>query len=70
MNRDGVGAGSVNVELQAALDSAGDRKVERFGWTFAPREGDMQIESDYEKEVYNGDIARSTMSILTPATLW
>jgi hypothetical protein len=36
MNRGGVGARSVNIELQAALNPAGDRKVERFGWTFAP----------------------------------
>jgi transposase-like protein len=31
MNRGGVGARSLNIELQAALNPAGDRKVERFG---------------------------------------
>ncbi len=36
MNRGGVGARSLNIELQAALNPAGERKVERFGWTFAP----------------------------------
>ena len=36
MNRGGVGTRSLNIELQAALNPAGDRKVERFGWTFAP----------------------------------
>ena len=51
MNRGGVGARSLNIELQAA-----DCKVERFGWTFAPGDKVMQIENDYEKEVYNGDI--------------
>ena len=56
MNRGGVGARSLNIELQAALNPAGDRKVERFGWTFAPGDKVMQIENDYEKEVYNGDI--------------
>jgi len=56
MNRGGVGARSLNIELQAALNPAGDCKVERFGWTFAPRDKVMQIENDYEKEVYNGDI--------------
>src|SRR5437660_10339537 len=56
MNRGGVGARSVNIELQAALNPAGDRKVERFGWTFAPGDKVMQIENDYDKEVYNGDI--------------
>ena len=47
---------SLNVELQVALNPAGDRKVERFGWTFAPGDKVMQIENDYDKEVYNGDI--------------
>ena len=56
MNRGGVGARSLNIELQAALNPAGDGKVERFGWTFAPGDKVMQIENDYDKEVYNGDI--------------
>ena len=30
--------------------------VERFGWTFAPGDKVMQVENDYDKEVYNGDI--------------
>ena len=56
MNRGGVGARSLNVMLQAALNAAGDRKVERFGWVFAPKDKVMQIENDYDKEVYNGDV--------------
>jgi exodeoxyribonuclease V alpha subunit len=56
MNRGGVGARSLNIELQAALNPAGDPKIERFGWTFAPGDKVMQIENDYDKEVYNGDI--------------
>jgi exodeoxyribonuclease V alpha subunit len=56
MNRGGVGARSLNIELQAALNPAGERKVERFGCTFAPGDKVMQIENDYDKEVYNGDI--------------
>jgi exodeoxyribonuclease V alpha subunit len=56
MNRGGVGARSLNIELQAALNPAGDREVERFGWTFAPGDKVMQIVNDYDKDVYNGDI--------------
>jgi exodeoxyribonuclease V alpha subunit len=56
MNRGGVGGCSLNIELQAALNPAGEHKVERFGWTFAPGDKVMQIENDYDKEVYNGDI--------------
>jgi exodeoxyribonuclease V alpha subunit len=56
MNRGGIGTRSLNVELQAALNPATECKVERFGWTFAPDDKVMQIENDYDKEVYNGDI--------------
>jgi len=56
MNRGGVGARSLNIELQAALNPVGDKRVERFGWTFAPRDKVMQIENDYDRDVYNGDI--------------
>ena len=56
MNRGGVGARSLNIELQAALNPSGETKVERFGWTFAPGDKVMQVENDYDKEVYNGDI--------------
>ena len=56
INRGGVGARSLNIELQAALNPAGNRQVERFGWTFAPGDKVMQIENDYDKDVYNGDI--------------
>lgn len=56
MNRGGVGARSLNIELQTTLNPAGERKVERFGWTFAPGDKVMQIENNYDKEVYNGDI--------------
>ena len=53
MQRGGVAARSLNIELQAALNPAGERQV---GWTFAPGDKVMQIENDYDKEVYNGDI--------------
>src|SRR6202522_2594339 len=56
MNRGGIGARSLNIELQAALNPAGETQVERFGWTFAPGDKVMQIENDYDKEVFNGDI--------------
>jgi len=53
MTRGAVGSRSLNIDLQAALNPAGDRKVERFGWTFAPGDKVMQIENDYDKEVYS-----------------
>ena len=56
MNRGGAGARALNIELQSVLNPAGERKIERFGWTFAPGDKVMQIENDYDKDVYNGDI--------------
>ena len=41
MNRGGAGARSLNIELQAALNPAGERKVERFRLDLrARRQGD------------------------------
>jgi exodeoxyribonuclease V alpha subunit len=56
MNGGGVGARALNVELQKALSPEPAIKVERFGWTFAPGDKVMQIENDYDKDVFNGDI--------------
>jgi exodeoxyribonuclease V alpha subunit len=56
MNRGGLGARSLNIELQTALNSPGEIRVERFGWTFCPGDKVMQVENDYDKEVYNGDL--------------
>jgi ATP-dependent exoDNAse (exonuclease V) alpha subunit len=38
------------------LNPADEHKVERFGWTLAPGDKVMQIENDYDKKVYNGDV--------------
>ena len=56
MNRGGLGARSLNIDLQKALNPPGDDRVERFGWTFCPGDKVMQIENDYDREVYNGDL--------------
>ncbi|MBK1660123.1 SF1B family DNA helicase RecD2 [Paracraurococcus ruber] len=56
MQRGGVGARSLNIELQAALNPAGESRVDRFGWTFAPGDKVMQLDNDYEREVFNGDL--------------
>ena len=56
MNRGGLGARALNVELQRALNPPGEVQVERFGWTYAPGDKVMQVENDYERDVYNGDL--------------
>jgi exodeoxyribonuclease V alpha subunit len=56
MQRGGAGARSLNLALQAALNPASEPKVARFGWTFAPGDKVMQLDNDYERAVFNGDI--------------
>jgi exodeoxyribonuclease V alpha subunit len=46
MNRGGARGRSLNFELQAVLNPAGERKVERLSWTCAPGDKVMQIEND------------------------
>jgi exodeoxyribonuclease V alpha subunit len=55
MNRGGLGARALNIELQQALNPPGGNMIEKFGSAFAPKDKVMQIENDYGKEVYNGD---------------
>ena len=56
MNRGGLGARSLNIALQAALNPPGELRVERFGWTFCPGDKVMQVANDYERDVFNGDL--------------
>jgi len=58
MNRGAAGAKALNLALQAALNPHGAPRLERFGQAFAPGDKVMQIENDYDKEVYNGDVGR------------
>jgi len=56
MNRGGLGARALNLELQTALNPPRDVRIERFGWTFCPGDKVMQVENDYDKDIYNGDL--------------
>ena len=56
MNRGVLGAHNLNHELQRVLNPNPPAFVERFGWRFAPGDRVMQIENDYDKEVFNGDL--------------
>ena len=56
MNRGGIGARSLNIELQKVLNPPGEVRVERFGSTFGPGDKIMQTQNNYDREVYNGDL--------------
>jgi exodeoxyribonuclease V alpha subunit len=58
MNRGGLGARSLNAELQKALNEKGEPKIARFGTTFAPGDKVIQTVNNYDKEVFNGDIGQ------------
>jgi exodeoxyribonuclease V alpha subunit len=56
MNRGGLGARSLNIALQQALNPPGEVRVERFGWSYGVGDKVMQVTNDYERDVYNGDL--------------
>jgi exodeoxyribonuclease V alpha subunit len=58
MNRGGLGARSLNVDLQQSLNTDAYPRVTRFGWTYAPGDKVIQTVNNYDKEVFNGDIGR------------
>jgi exodeoxyribonuclease V alpha subunit len=60
MNRGGLGARSLNVELQQRLNPSAEPRVTRFGWTYAPGDKVIQTVNNYDKDVFNGDIGRVT----------
>src|SRR5512132_3424855 len=55
MNRGGLGARSLNLDLQQALNPPGELCA-GFGSTYGIGDKVMQVENDYDKEVYNGDL--------------
>ena len=68
MNRGGAGARSLNIELQAALNPAGERKVERFGWTFAPGDKVMRSRTITTRMSTTAISGRLPMSIPKPGS--
>jgi len=56
MNRGGLGARSLNVELQARLNGESEPKITKYGSTYAPGDKVIQNVNNYDKEVFNGDI--------------
>lgn len=42
--------------LQEALNPDARPRIERFGYVYAPGDKVMQLENDYDRNVYNGDL--------------
>ncbi|MGI9416825.1 MAG: SF1B family DNA helicase RecD2 [Geminicoccaceae bacterium] len=60
-NRGPIGTRTLNEKLQAVLNPNAVDRIDRKGLAYATGDKVMQIENDYEREVYNGDIGRLTM---------
>jgi exodeoxyribonuclease V alpha subunit len=58
MNRGGLGARSLNIELQKRLNQKTQPQVTRFGWTYALGYKVIQTVNNYDKDVFNGDTGR------------
>ena len=56
MGRGIVGTKNLNVELQKVLNPPTAQSISRFGWSYSVGDKVMQIENNYDKSVYNGDI--------------
>ena len=56
MNRGITGARGINQALQAALNPPGEHSVDKFGYRYSLGDKVMQIENNYDRDVYNGDI--------------
>lgn len=56
MARGLVGARTLNLELQKVLNPPNDASLQKYGWSFGVNDKVMQIQNNYQKEVYNGDI--------------
>ena len=57
-NRGELGARHLNQMLQAALNPGLPDRLEHHGVSFALGDKVMQLENDYDREVYNGDLGR------------
>ena len=60
MNRGGSGTHALNERLKATLNPATDASITKYGTTFSVGDKVMQIENNYDRDVFNGDIGLVT----------
>lgn len=63
MHRGLLGSREVNRRLQGLLNPArpGREEIEKFGWNFRVGDKVIQMENNYDKNVFNGDMGRIEM---------
>ncbi|ODN70170.1 SF1B family DNA helicase RecD2 [Methylobrevis pamukkalensis] len=58
MQKGVLGARNLNLELAALLNPNAGTRIERGGLSYARGDRVMQIENDYDRDVFNGDMGR------------
>lgn len=61
MNRGAAGVGAINSLLQEALHPSPTVQLERFGVRWIEGDKVMQLENDYDRDVFNGDVGVITL---------
>jgi len=56
MHRGGLGAKSLNIELQKELNPTPTASITKFGLTIGVKDRIIQLINNYDKEVFNGDL--------------
>ncbi len=56
MGRGVVGTNNLNIAVQNALNPPHELSISKFGYKYSVNDKIMQIENNYDKDVYNGDI--------------
>jgi len=56
MNRGFSGARNLNQMLRNVLNPPGEHSIEKYGFIYSVGDKVMQIENNYDRDVYNGDI--------------
>ena len=69
MQRGELGAKNLNLQLQNVLNPKGD-SIEKFGMKFRVGDRVMQIQNNYDKEVFNGDMGILVALDREEQTLW
>jgi exodeoxyribonuclease V alpha subunit len=56
MTKGTIGTKTINTEIQKVLNPPTEQSLKSFGWSYSVGDKVMQIQNNYQKDVYNGDL--------------
>lgn len=56
MTKGTIGTKTINTEIQKVLNPPTEQSLQSFGWSYSVGDKVMQIQNNYQKDVYNGDL--------------